>query len=155
DLSLALRPADRWPSFDLRAFRLSHEHYRLCMDFSLLCLDAASMCVVLEDWRLLYEESKASLPELMPRAFEAGVRAGIGMRSGERHRRAMAYWEARCPNFETAPRLPFARDLDSIWKHRSLRYEGRLDIESWGRLKDRAQARGLTPTIVLCTAFVE
>ncbi|HKP56550.1 MAG TPA: beta-ketoacyl synthase N-terminal-like domain-containing protein, partial [Polyangiales bacterium] len=153
-LSAVQRRVDVWPLFEFRALLLPDDKVRLCFDFDLLCLDGASLMTILNDWRLCYEEPGRSLPELMPRGFEAIVRAGLEARASERYRHDLEYWNQRRPSFDAAPQLPKARGAGGL-VHRNVRYRGHLCAEAWGQLRSQARACSITPTMTLCTAFAQ
>ncbi|WP_315729240.1 MULTISPECIES: non-ribosomal peptide synthetase [unclassified Bradyrhizobium] len=155
ELSSACRSLEAWPLFDFRVFLLPGGRVRCCLDFDLLCLDAASLQIVLHDWERLYHNPGSELSALMPRGFEAVVRAGIAAQGSEPHQRALAYWEARRPSFDPVPQLQLAISPDRVQHHRNIRYHGRLNAADWKRFNETAQERGITPTMALCTAFAE
>ena len=138
-LSGACRSLEEWPLFEFRVFLLPGERVRYCLDFDLLCLDAASLRIVFRDWKRLYEDPGAELPALMPRGFEAVVRAGIAARSSELHQRAVAYWRERCPSFDPVPALPLAISPDRVQHHRNIRYHGRLNAGTGGDLAPKRE----------------
>src|SRR5262249_8534615 len=109
----------------------------------------------LSDWKRLYEDPGLELPQLMPRAFEAVVRAGIAARGSDPHRRSLAYWQRRRPDFDPIPQLPLATSPDRLQHDRNVRYGGRLNAVDWSRFSSEAQSRGVTATMALCSAFVE
>src|SRR5262249_22229673 len=128
---------------------------RLCSDFDLMCMDAASMGVVMHDWGVLSADLDRQLPELMPRAFEAIVRAGVEVRETERYARDVADWNERRPSFDPTPQLPQARGASALEQHRNIRHQAGLDAEVWQQLCAHARAHGITPTMTVCTAFAQ
>ena len=155
ELSSACRSLEEWPLFEFRVFLLPGGRARYCLDFDLLCLDGASLQIVLHDWERLYEDPSSELPALMPRGFEAVVRAGIAAHGSEPHQRALAYWRERCPSFDPVPQLPLAISPDRVQHHRNIQYHGRLNATDWKRFSEKAQGRGITPTMALAGAFAE
>src|SRR5206468_2210810 len=119
ELSSACRSLEEWPLFEFRVFLLPGGRARYCLDFDLLCLDGASLQIVLHDWKRLYEDPSLQLPALMPRGFEAVVRAGLAARGTETHQSALAYWRGRCPSFDPVPALPLAISPDRVQHHRN------------------------------------
>ena len=155
ELSSACRSLEEWPLFEFRVFLLPGGRARYCLDFDLLCLDGASLQIIFHDWKRLYEDPGSELPALMPRGFEAIVRAGIAARGTETHQSALAYWKSCCPSFDPVPALPLAISPDRVQRHRSIRYQGRLNAADWGRFGAEAREHGITPTMALCSAFAE
>ena len=68
---------------------------------------------------------------------------------------ARAYWEGRLDTLPSGPALPLAVDPGRLADPRFSRLHFRLAPETWGRLKARAAAAGLTPSNVLSTAYAE
>jgi amino acid adenylation domain-containing protein len=66
---------------------------------------------------------------------------------------ALAYWRARRPDFDVRPGLPLAVAAAGIVETR--RHQASLDAGPWGRLQAEGRRRGLTPAMVLCTAYAE
>jgi amino acid adenylation domain-containing protein len=145
---------ERWPLFDLRASLLDGGLTRVHLGIDLLIVDAAGLFRLLEEWSRLYREPAVALPPLAL-SFRDYVLAELAFRSGERYRRARAYWLARLGDLPPAPALPLRRDPATLDRPRFVRHAGGLDAERWARLKARAREAGLTPSGVLCAAYAE
>ncbi|WP_158581589.1 non-ribosomal peptide synthetase [Actinomadura spongiicola] len=119
---------------------------RLHLSVDLLVADLWSLYVLSREWRRLYEDPAADLPELV-----------LGFRDwavAERSPRPedVAYWRDRLPDLPSAPRLPVL-----AWRPgepaRFARREHRVDAATWTRLVDLARSHGVTPSAVLLAAY--
>ncbi|MCA8093728.1 amino acid adenylation domain-containing protein [Burkholderia anthina] len=68
---------------------------------------------------------------------------------------ALRYWRARVDMLPPAPALPVARDPASFGAATFVRRAARLPAPQWRRLRDHAQRHGLTPSVVLLTAYAQ
>jgi amino acid adenylation domain-containing protein len=145
-----LRPADRWPLFDLFAVLLPDGRTRLCCGFDVLALDLRSWMQVLEEWgRLVAGET--DLPAL-PYTFADLVESRA--QSPELARRRSldeAYWRSR--NLPDGPSLPWTKSLSEIREHRFARHTERLPAAVWRKLQSQARLHGLSSTGLLLGAF--
>ncbi|MDI1463732.1 amino acid adenylation domain-containing protein [Catellatospora sp. KI3] len=144
---------DRWPLFELRATVLD-DRTRLHYSIDGLITDAWASSIVLRELTELYHHPEIDLPEL-ELSFRDYVVAATAMESTDRFKRAAAYWHERLPELATAPDLPLARDPATIEAPRFRRWEGQLDRQRWERVKAQASRRGITPTVLLLTAYSE
>ena len=87
--------ARKWPTFDFRIFLLPGGGLATVWILISCALMERVSRMVLSDWRRLYEDPGLELPPLMPRGFEAVVRAGIAARGSDAHRRSLAFWQGR------------------------------------------------------------
>jgi amino acid adenylation domain-containing protein len=145
-------PADRWPLFEICATRLDDYHMRLHFSFDLLIMDATSMRMLFQEWRWLYHDPQAQLAPL-EFSFRDYVLAEAELRGSSGYRRAKAYWLGRLSIIPPAPELPLAIDPRSLVSTRFTRRSGRLEAPLWQALKERASLYGLTPSVVLLTAY--
>ncbi|MEV5726040.1 amino acid adenylation domain-containing protein [Streptomyces pharetrae] len=137
---------------DVRLSRLGDAGYRIHVDIDLLVADVHSIRLILGDLAALYEDP-AALPALaydFPRHL-ADRAAG---RAAERAR-AEAYWTARLPGLPGGPGLPLRADPGDIAVPRFVRRTGSLSPREWAALRRRATAQGITPSVLLATAFAE
>ncbi|SEP53567.1 non-ribosomal peptide synthetase [Amycolatopsis saalfeldensis] len=145
-------PADRWPLFDIRASRLDDRRLRLHISLDVLIMDAASLYLVFQDWRRYYEEPDAVLPSL-PVTYRDYVVAGEELRDTERYRAAERYWRDRLDDLLPPPELPLATQPSQVAEMRFTRRRTRIRREEWREIKAIAKSRGLTPSVVLMTAY--
>ena len=151
-MSHRVAPADRWPLFEIRATRLDDHRLRLHFSFDLLIMDAMSLRTLFQEWRQLYHDPQAQLPRL-EYSFRDYVLAEIERRDSSSYRRAKAYWLGRLSKIPPAPELPFAVNPRSLVSTRFNRRSARLEAPVWRSLKERASLYGLTPSVILLTAY--
>ncbi|MFJ9457474.1 amino acid adenylation domain-containing protein [Kitasatospora sp. NPDC101447] len=154
ELSHQVFVPDCWPLFDLRATVMDGGRGRVHYSVDGLITDAWAYGLLMRELVELYTNPDAELPEL-ELTFRDYVLAEHSLESGERFRRAEAYWQERIPELALAPELPLARDPRTIDTPRFHRTGGELPQESWARVKASASRRGLTPTALLLTAYSE
>ncbi|WP_234328345.1 condensation domain-containing protein, partial [Streptomyces sp. NRRL S-37] len=68
--------------------------------------------------------------------------------------KARAYWLDRLDTLPAAPELPLLAPRQGE-PTRFVRRTHTVSRERWTRLKERAQARGVTPSVLLCAAYAE
>ena len=151
ELSTRLRPATQWPLFEVRAHLLPRGRLRLHVDIDMLLVDASSIDTLMADWRAYYRDlPPPELPEDC--TFRACVLAQHALAGSPRNRAAIEYWSARRPDFAPIPALPMNQaPPDAATRRR----EARLSKEHWAQLKQMARQRGITPSMVLCSAYAE
>jgi amino acid adenylation domain-containing protein len=153
-MSHQLRPADRWPLFEVRALRRANGGLRLFVSLENMLFDGRSMGMLLAEWGIL---ARASDPDtaLPPIGcdFRDYVQALREAEGGPRWHRAMDYWLQR---LETMPAAPaFAVRPVPEGPPRFTRRAGLLPAVAWQALRRRAQQHGLTPNAVLLAIYAE
>ncbi|HEX2126725.1 MAG TPA: amino acid adenylation domain-containing protein [Thermoleophilaceae bacterium] len=141
----------RWPLFDMRVTFLP-EGARVHFSVDLLVVDFSSLQIMLRELFLLCLNPSAELPPLGI-TFREYVLAEIAQRDEERIARSREYWVERLDDLPPAPQLPFAVPPSSIREPRFHRRDHELPEADYERLKERATAIGVTPSVVLMTAF--
>ncbi|HEX6292330.1 MAG TPA: condensation domain-containing protein [Herpetosiphonaceae bacterium] len=154
ELSHQVLPADTWPLFDLRATILDDEQVRLHISLDMLILDAWSLRLLVRELAALYHQPERQLPPLAL-SFRDYVLAERTLRDTSAYRRAQDYWWERLPTLPPAPELPLVRQPESLRHPRFVRRSGRLERDTWQRLKQQATQHGLTPSALLAAAFAE
>ncbi|RZS45025.1 amino acid adenylation domain-containing protein [Herbihabitans rhizosphaerae] len=140
----------RWPLFEVHAVRYPGG-VRLGLSMENIVLDGLSMLIVFAELARLYREPEAELP-----AVGVSFRDTVtGLRGAPDAEPARRYWLERIPELPPAPRLPLARDPSTVGRPRFTRRETRLSVEEWQSLRERARSHGLTPSMVLLTAYAE
>jgi pyochelin synthetase len=147
-------PPDRWPLFEIRACRLGGERIRLHVSVNVLIVDAYSLSLLFEDWRQCYVDADY-VPEPLPISYRDYVLAVEAARDCDQYRRAERYWLDRLDSLPAAPALPLARQPAQLARTRFTGRVARLSRQDWGSIKQVARARGLTPSVVLMTAYAE
>lgn len=152
-LSHEVRDPHRWPLFDLRALTGGG---RTCLfaGFDLLILDGFSLVRLFEEWRTLYDDPGAALPELKL-TFRDYVLAEREWQASPAFARARDYWLARIDSLPPGPALPLACEPASIARPRFERREAQLAPAAWRALQRGAARLGVTPSALLCCAYAE
>lgn len=65
------------------------------------------------------------------------------------------YWEERADHFSLAPNFPLAKTEKQITEQRFCRRSDRLSPEEWKTLKELAGEIGVTPSVLLISAYAE
>ncbi|GAY08790.1 salicylate synthase [Pseudonocardia sp. N23] len=134
---------------------------RLHVDVDMVAADAVSYRIMLSDLAALYsadgDDAAADLPSL--EYDYARYRAARPKLRAEARERAAAWWRDRLPTLPGAPELPAAPTpagvVDRPWSTRSTRRSVVLPAAERSALTDAARVHGLTPAMVVATAFAE
>lgn len=140
-----------WPLFDIRASLLPDGVTRLHLSMDVLIFDALSFDLLSEELRHLYEGG-ASLP---PLTFSyADYVVGLQrLEQSDLRRDSEAYWREKLRTLPPAPDLPVAKAPSSVVTPAFVRRSRRLGQHLWEALKDKARQMGVTPSVVLLTAY--
>lgn len=153
-MSHQVLPGDRWPLFDIRASRLDERRYRMHLSFDALILDARSRFLLMKEWSQLYQNPDQTLDPLTL-SFRDYVLTEATLKDSELYRRSREYWWDRLDTLPPAPELPLNKNPCSVRCPRFRHRRARLEPETWLGLKNRAARAGLTPSVVLLSAFAE
>ena len=153
-MSHQVRSGEQWPLFELRASRRDGGTTRLHISLDLLIADAWSILLLMREWEHLYRHPAVELPRL-ELSFRDYVAAESELEGSELRRASEQYWQRRIPTLAGAPELPLAKSPATIEQPRFVRRNGRLEARQWEALKKQAQQAGVTPSMLLCTAFAE
>lgn len=145
---------DRWPLFDVQMSVLSEGKGRLHISFDNIILDGWSMFQVLNEWAEIYRAGQAADAEL-PLSFRDYVLVLEGIKNSGIYEKDKQYWNNRLHELAPAPELPLARRENDLKNQRFQRRAGNLNQNEWARLKSRAQEYGITPSVLLLTAYAE
>lgn len=134
---------------------------RLHFDVDMVAADAVSYRIMLSDLAALYaadgDDAAADLPSL---EYDfARYRAARPQLRAQARDRAAAWWRDRLPTLPGAPELPAAPTpagaADRPASTRSTRRSVLLPAAERSALTDAARVHGLTPAMVVATAFAE
>ncbi|NKQ56411.1 amino acid adenylation domain-containing protein [Amycolatopsis sp. K13G38] len=135
--------------FSIQLSRLPDGRTRLHVDVDMLAADALSYRVLLADLARFYDDpSFEPIGYSYPRYLAEREPA----RKTDRER-ARQWWQQRIPELPGAPDLPLAQDGGDLT--RATRRHHWLTPEDRKRIASRAHEHGLTPAMVVATAFAE
>ena len=153
-LSHQVRPADQWPLFEIRASLIDRVETRLHISFDLLIADGWSLQLLVRELVQTYLEPEADLTPLTL-SFRDCVLAEKDLENTTLYTRARDYWLSRLSTMQPGPALPLSCSPESIKQPSFTRISASLDTRAWERIKEAGRRKGLTSSIVLCTAFAE
>ncbi|MDK2126024.1 non-ribosomal peptide synthetase [Parachitinimonas caeni] len=154
-MSHQLFDASRWPLFEFAVTRLRDtegDWVHLHISLDALIVDAASSQILERELAQLYADPASALPPLAV-SFRDYVLAERALRDTPRFQRALHYWQQRLNSLPPAPALPLHRQPDSIERPHFTRRDHQLPAADWSQLKALAARHGLTPSVLLLTAF--
>jgi len=143
-----------WPLFHIRAVKLDAALTLLLFSIDLIVVDTRSFVTLFREWAELYRDPQAQKQPL-GYTFQQYTRQEPALVSTAGYQRAEAYWTRRIPELPAAPQLPLRIDPSAVHEPRFVRYADVLDAPRWSALKERGKEHGLTPSVLLCTAYVE
>ncbi|MDQ3761422.1 MAG: amino acid adenylation domain-containing protein [Actinomycetota bacterium] len=129
---------------------------RLHIDVDMLAADAVSYRILLADLAWLYEQPDVTLPAVGYSYRQ--YRAARPESRREAVQRAAEWWQDRLPDLPGAPELPLVAGSDLVKRTGPVRVSRRyftLPAQQRAALTDAARQRGLTPAMVVATAFAE
>jgi len=153
-LSHQMFDVQRWPLFDARAVRLDEQTTLLFFSIDLIIADARSIVIIFRDWAELYRHAHRTPPAL-GYTFQRYLQSEASLVTSSAYRRAEQYWSARLDQLPDAPQLPLRVDPSAVVTPRFVRHAGCLSAARWSRLKERGRDAGLTPSVMMCTAYAE
>ncbi|QDR79901.1 non-ribosomal peptide synthetase [Sporomusa termitida] len=124
------------------------------MHFSIefLIADWASIWLLLSEFESLYYQPEKKLPALTL-SFRDYLMAERSLRESPVYVKDKEYWLSRIGDLPPAPELPVASTKARPGKARFSRQSLLVDLPVWKTFKQKAQQRGLTPTIAIMTAY--
>lgn len=154
EMSHQVITTEQWPLFDVRATIMPDEKCRIHISFDNLIFDGWSMFHLLSEWAKKYrgESEKSEKLDISFRDYVLGLEK---IKNSGAYERDKEYWIKRTDNFVAAPELPLAKKEDSITEQKFNRREAYLSSEEWESLKNAAKIYGITPAVLLITAYVE
>lgn len=137
---------------DVQLSRLPGSRHRLHINIDLLVCDVHSIRLLLSDLAALYEGNAS--PGELTYTFGQYLTDRAADQSAERAR-ARDYWLRRLPELPGGPRLPLAVEPEALEATRFVRRTHELSPDEWSTLQLRAARTGVTPAVLLATAFSE
>ncbi|PYG90251.1 yersiniabactin nonribosomal peptide synthetase [Ruminiclostridium sufflavum DSM 19573] len=153
-LSHQVITTDIWPLFEVRVTVMKEGKTRIHISFDNLIFDGWSMFRLLGEWAERYREEKEEYPvlQLSFRDYVLGLEKISGT---ERYERDKGYWTQRISTLPAAPELPLAKKEEEIKNQCFVRRSTVLSCEEWDCLKQTAGEMGVTPSVLLLTAYGE
>ncbi|MGH3886640.1 MAG: amino acid adenylation domain-containing protein [Pseudonocardiaceae bacterium] len=129
---------------------------RLHLDVDMVAADAVSYRILLADVARLYEQPDAALPAVGYSYREYRIAHPESRK--EAARQAAEWWQGRLPDLPGAPELPLVAGSNLGERSGPARISRRyfmLAAQARAALTDASRRRGLTPAMVVATAFAE
>ncbi len=144
----------QWPLFEIVAFRFSDNDYLLCISFDLLIMDAFSLDILTNEISTLYANPDYIFEDLTL-SFRDYVLGYQKLKNTSAYEVDKSYWLDKLENFPIAPEIPLKINPSHVKKPHFKRKSHILPTEHWTALKKISQASNLTPSAILCAAYVE
>ncbi|MCZ7434491.1 non-ribosomal peptide synthetase/type I polyketide synthase [Streptomyces sp. WMMC1477] len=152
ELSHEIRPADRWPLFDIRVTLLAGGRTRLHLSFDLLIADIGSIRLLVRDWRRYYQGREEEIRPLRI-SYRDYVLASEEVRRTALYERSLSYWRDRVADLPPGPDLPLALNPAALTEPEFTARDAVVPTGAWNRFKERAAAAGVTPSAALLAAY--
>ncbi len=146
--------SDKWPLFDIKAFKLDPENHYLCIGMDMLISDAASIALIARDLLAFYEDGPQALPPL-DFTFRDYMLAYEELKESPLYARDRDYWLARLEEFPPAPSLPMKANPADIEEPHFNRCHKTFTVEEWDRLKASARENNITPSALLASVYAD
>ena len=153
-MSHQVRPADRWPLFEVRAVRSAERALRLFVSLDNMLFDGRSMAMLIGEWGSLARALDTTAPQpAVTCTFRDCVLAMRAMEGSPGWQRSLDYWLGRLETLPAAPDLPVKEALAG--PPRFERRAGVLPAPLWQALGERARREGLTANALLLAVYGE
>ncbi|REF26474.1 amino acid adenylation domain-containing protein [Xenorhabdus cabanillasii] len=138
-----------WPLFNVQVVRTQHQT-RVMLGIDNIIMDALSINVMLNEWSKLY----ASQP--IDKSPAINFRDVLRNRK-EDHQQIQAAWQYWSERFDrlSPALLPLAKSPETLTHPQFIRRSRYLKSENWQQLKLLSRYYGVTPSVLLATAFSE
>ncbi|MFD7288606.1 amino acid adenylation domain-containing protein [Streptomyces sp. NPDC059863] len=145
---------DRWPWVDMRLSLLPDDTAKLHYNNNNLFSDAPATLRFISAVLRRYENPGESPPELEI-SYRDCVLALAELEESPLGQASKKYWTDRIAGWPAAPEIPLAAGADPRRRSRLERRELLFPADVWASLKEKAAARNLTTTNVLCGVHAE
>ncbi len=152
-----MHPVNTWPLFEIQLTRYEErgeEKLRIHLSFDALILDGWSMGIIFRDWHQYYLDQEANLPPL-DLSYRDYVTADQAFRESDVYKRDRAYSLDRLPQLPPSPDLSLTKHLGQVERPKFSRLSFKLEVEEWGKLKQRSAENKLTPSGILIAAYAK
>ena len=144
---------ENWPLFDVQITRIGQHRQRIHISFDNITFDGWSMFHILNEWAEIYRSQKNGTPiTLSFRDYVLGLEKLKELPDYEADKK---YWEDRLENFADAPKLPTAKNEKQVTDQKFRRRTAKLSREEWDSVKAIAGKIGVTPAVLLISAYAE
>ncbi|MFA9394167.1 MAG: amino acid adenylation domain-containing protein [Halodesulfovibrio sp.] len=165
-LSHKVHDTSCWPLFTVQTVQLPNDVTRICMSIDLLLADASSLQILMRELRDVYSEGLISsvttgikkLPTLeytFQKYIADAQEFAASDDGGKLLSAAESYWDNRLEYLPHGPELPICVAPEAIKVPRFTHRSYVLKKSVWSALKKRAQAHGLTPSLLLLSAYAD
>ncbi|MGC4019655.1 MAG: amino acid adenylation domain-containing protein [Muricomes sp.] len=144
---------EEWPLFDVQITKVDETKQRIHISFDNLIFDGWSMFHILNEWAGEYRNN--SVGEPIGLSFRDYVLGLENIKGSPVYEKDKKYWEDRIPHLAPAPDLPTAKSESQIKNQRFCRRSDKLNRQEWDLLKTRAKEMGITPSVLLISAYAE
>lgn len=126
---------------------------RLHLGVDLLAADVKSLQIIIRDLAALYAGD--TLPAERSAWRFSNYLAQEQARVRGELEKAAEYWQGRLDSLPAAPGLPLALNPEMLSRPQFTRRTHTIPLASWERIKNGAAVHGITPAMVLLTAYAE
>ena len=154
DMLSTVKNTEEWPLFEVRISKISDtlDHVHLKLD--LLNFDAGSITVLFNELKELYQNPNAALPALTL-SYRDYLLTEKKFENSELYKKAKDYWMNRLDSIPPAPVIPLFKNPKDVKKPFFRRRLAYIESDKWKNLKSMAAKSGITPTVLLLTAYAE
>ncbi|CCN70372.1 non-ribosomal peptide synthetase [Vibrio nigripulchritudo] len=145
-------PADRWPLFEIQLNRMPQNRWVIHISFDILVFDLWSLEIWVDQWWNAYKDPTAPIPTTQSQ-FSDHVEHLVALRESPKYQAAEAYWEERLKNFPVGPELPLLASPAEFGIPQFERKQIRLQKETWLKVQEQANKRGLTASALLMAVY--
>ncbi|GEM_PF-810460 len=145
---------DRWPLFEVKAFRIADDEHYVCTSFDVLIADGMSMQLIEKDVMQAYTHPEREL-EPLAFTFRDYIQAYEAFRKTKAYDESRAFWLERVAAFPEPPNIPMQRVPAEIAKPTFQRVSAVLADADWQQIKRLAAQHTVTPSAVFCAAYAE
>ena len=153
EMSHQVIDTENWPLYDVEITELGEDRQRIHISFDNLIFDGWSMFHILNEWTEIYKTGCVDKEiDLSFRDYVLGLEE---IKRSSAYEADKKYWEERADHFSLAPNFPLAKTEKQITEQRFCRRSDRLSPEEWKTLKELAGEIGVTPSVLLISAYAE
>lgn len=142
----------QWPLFDISTCTLADGEHYLFFCFDHLICDAASLMILVKEWGTLIKDINADLPELNY-TYRDYIIEFEQQRNSPKFDQSRKYWLNQLDSFPSSPAIPYKTDPSNVDKPGFKRNRKVFSPEEWVKLKAIAKKKGVTPSVVICSAY--